>query len=95
MVECTASVLRVEGYVSPKPTEQVTSVSETSALVPQPPLLLHRACCFDYIFNPLNAELNPICHLLALVGAHPIFHASRIRVNIPTHAPTIYTLKKH
>jgi len=30
--------------------------------------------------NPLNAELNPICHLLALLGAHPIFHVSRIRV---------------
>jgi hypothetical protein len=30
--------------------------------------------------NPLNAELNPICHLLALLGAHHIFHISRIRV---------------
>jgi len=33
------------------------------------------------LFNPLNAELNPICHLLALLGAHPIFHVSRVRVN--------------
>jgi len=33
-------------------------------------------------FNPLNAELNPICHLLVLIGAHPILHISRIRVNI-------------
>jgi len=24
--------------------------------------------------NPLNAELNPICHLLTLLGAHPILH---------------------
>jgi len=31
--------------------------------------------------NPLNAELNPICHLLALLGAHHILHVSRIRVN--------------
>jgi hypothetical protein len=31
-------------------------------------------------FNPLNAERNPICHLLALLGAHPILHVSRIRV---------------
>jgi len=31
-------------------------------------------------FNPLNAELNPICHLLALLGAHPVLHVSRIRV---------------
>jgi len=30
--------------------------------------------------NPLNAELNPICHLLALLGAHHILHVSRIRV---------------
>jgi len=32
--------------------------------------------------NPLNAELNPICHLLALLGAHLIFHVRRIRVNM-------------
>jgi len=32
--------------------------------------------------NPLNAELNPICHLLALLGGHLIFHVSRIRVNV-------------
>ena len=31
-------------------------------------------------FNPLNAELNPICHLLALLGAHHIFHVSVLRV---------------
>ena len=30
-------------------------------------------------FNPLNTELNPICHLLALLGAHHILHVSRIR----------------
>jgi len=29
---------------------------------------------------PLNAELNPICHLLALLRAHHILHVSRIRV---------------
>jgi len=32
--------------------------------------------------NPLNAEWNPICHLLTLLGAHHILHVSRIRVNI-------------
>jgi hypothetical protein len=32
------------------------------------------------MFNPLNAELNPICHLLELLGAHHILHVSRIRV---------------
>jgi hypothetical protein len=34
-----------------------------------------------YKLNLLNAELNPICHLLALLEAHHIFHVSRIRVN--------------
>jgi len=28
----------------------------------------------------MNAELNFICHLLALLGAHHILHVSRIRV---------------
>jgi len=32
--------------------------------------------------NPLNAELNPICHLLALLGTHHILHVSRIRVKM-------------
>jgi hypothetical protein len=31
-------------------------------------------------FNPLNAELNHVCHLLALLGAHHIFHDSGLRV---------------
>jgi hypothetical protein len=34
------------------------------------------------LFNPLNVELNSICHLLALVGAHRILHISGLRVNI-------------
>jgi len=32
-------------------------------------------------FNPLNIALNPVCHLLALLGAHHILYVSRIRVN--------------
>jgi len=32
--------------------------------------------------NPLNAELNPISHLLALLRAHHILHVSGIRVNV-------------
>ena len=39
-----------------------------------------RSICV-FLFNPLNAKLNPRCHLLALLGAHPILHISRIRVN--------------
>jgi len=31
-------------------------------------------------FNPLKAELNPICHLLAILGVHHSLHVSRINV---------------
>jgi hypothetical protein len=39
--------------------------------------------CLLLLFNPLNAKLNPICYLLAKLGAHPILHVSRIRVKSP------------
>jgi hypothetical protein len=48
------------------------------------------------VFNPLNVEINPICHLLALLGAHHILHVSRIRVKLlkilPLSAQYIYSL---
>ena len=34
--------------------------------------------------NPLNPELNPICYLLALLGAHHFLHVSKIRVKLLT-----------
>jgi hypothetical protein len=41
--------------------------------------------CFGFSsisqFNPLNAELNRICHLLALLGGSTIVVVSRLRVN--------------
>jgi len=44
-----------------------------------------------WLVNPLNAQLNPFCHLLALLGAHHILHVSRIRVNpYPTNVENIY-----
>ena len=30
-----------------------------------------------HVINPLNAELSPICYLLALLGAHHFLHVSR------------------
>jgi hypothetical protein len=30
-----------------------------------------------HMFNPLNAELIPMCRLLALLEAHHILHVSR------------------
>jgi len=32
--------------------------------------------------NPLNAKLNPICHLLALLGGATIVVVSRLRVKL-------------
>ena len=39
------------------------------------------SACF---INPLNPELNPICYLLVLLGAHHFLHVSRIRVKLLT-----------
>jgi len=36
------------------------------------------------LLNPLKPELNPICYLLALLGAHHFLHVSRIRVKLLT-----------
>jgi hypothetical protein len=46
--------------------------------------------------NPLNAELNSICHLLALLGAHHILHVSRIRVNYddPLYFQSVFIIHK-
>jgi hypothetical protein len=38
--------------------------------------MLHIQC-----ISPLNAELNPICYLLVLLGAQHFLHVSRVRVN--------------
>jgi len=63
------------------------SVSRKAAPIPSD-LQFWSFCRFLTILsiNPLNAELNPICHFLALLGAHHILHASRIRVS-NTRAP--------
>ena len=39
--------------------------------------------CILLSVNPLNAKLNPICHLLALLRIHHILHVGRIRVKSP------------
>ena len=58
---------------------------------------------YVFMFNPLNAELNPICYLLALL-AHHFLHVSRIRVKSLTlrllmsytyGAPTLDVSRSH
>ena len=43
-------------------------------------LYLLRFYSEHYVNKPLNDELNPICHLQALLGAHHILHVFRIMV---------------
>jgi hypothetical protein len=47
-------------------------------VIPEDLNLIDSSTVFD--FNPLNAELYPICHLLALLEAHHIFRISGLKV---------------
>jgi len=49
----------------------------------------------DHVINPLNVELNPICHLLALLGGATIIVVSRLRVNDEYNRIIIVVLVKH
>ena len=40
----------------------------------------YKGTIFLLHFNPLNPELNPICCLLALLGANHFLHVSSVRV---------------
>jgi len=42
----------------------------------------------NVFINPLNAEINPIYHLLALLGAHPILHISGVSVKTDNRCTT-------
>jgi len=44
----------------------------------------HQLLAYADDVNPLNPELNPICYLLALLGAHHFLRVSRIRVKLLT-----------
>ena len=48
------------------------------------PIKSNKNCKQNIVFNPLNPELNPICYLLALLGAYHFLHVSRIRVKLLT-----------
>ena len=47
-------------------------------------IYLQLGCYPVAVVNPLKVELNPICHLLALLGARHIFHVSGLRVKDST-----------
>ena len=57
-------------------TSVVTGERKLSSVEPKPQ--------HNLSVNPLNPELNPICYLLALLGAHHFLHVSRIGVKLLT-----------
>ena len=61
--------------LSPKRTSPFKSVGGASSVDCSQPRFAHQ-------LNPLKAELNPICHLLALLGGATIVVVSRLRVNV-------------
>jgi len=44
----------------------------------------YKIFCALNLIKPLSPELNPICYLLALLGAHHFLHVSRVRVRLLT-----------
>jgi len=44
-----------------------------------------------HFLNPLNTKSNPICPLLALLGAHLILHVSGVRVKYESNGMKIKT----
>ena len=66
------------GYGLEDPRFDSQQFHDVLSLVHKFPALLRNAP--SLIFSPLNAELNPICYLLALLGVHHFLHVSKIRV---------------
>ena len=62
-----------------KPTNK-KCVPNTTLCVTKALFLLVCKWLTSDLFNALNTELNPICCLLALLGAHHFLHVSKIRV---------------
>ena len=59
-------------------------VCSAGSLQGQVELGLILSLCRYALFKPLKPELNSICYLLALLGAHHFLHVSRIRVKLLT-----------
>jgi hypothetical protein len=66
------SVLTCSHHIHLTPTTPPPSYSR--------PRFADVSCVPLQLFNPLSPELNSICYLLALLGAHHFLHVSRMRV---------------
>jgi len=87
LVHLRCALLTFEFPLGISETFLSSMLAHPSKTVPSPGVLLQQIITliqtlyYNY-FDPSNAELNPICHLLALLRAHHILYVSRIRVNI-------------
>jgi hypothetical protein len=72
--------------------EPDASIFRTSRLMLMP--YTHISLSLQPAFNPLNTELNPIFHLLALLEAHHILHVSRIRVKSNIWESDVFILSR-
>jgi len=73
-----SAIMDVEVFIDTWLQDLVTNLRQLMS--PNTPLSSNMADILVSLVNPLNAELNPICYLLALLGAHHFLHVSRIRV---------------
>ena len=64
--------IRKQRQLKPTARDHVVAVAQLRTVRRNGPRLMS-------LVNPLNAELNPICYLLALLAYH-FLHVSRIRV---------------
>jgi len=85
--ECTDTTFKAEETTWSKSTSftqtLITAYESTGCHAWDDRNFRHLQPCEFHILhkiNPLNPELNPICYLMALLGAHHFLHVSRIRV---------------
>ena len=74
---------RYQNQTLPKQLERPNTHTHThthGTVTQHTPLQCYGTHNTEQCINPLNAELNPICYLLALLGTHHFLHVSRIRV---------------
>ena len=77
----TSCYIYIETYFLQVKCEIIVSI-QALYYVPSQRKDLHK---YKYrLVNPLNPELNPICYLLALLGAYHFLHVSRIKVKLLT-----------
>ena len=82
---CEALWKSLQPIVMPEPNEEIWRASEN--VFKEKWNFPHCVAAIDgkhVRINPFNPELNPICYLLALLGAHNFLHVSRIRVKLLT-----------